>query len=118
MKTEHFALLTKVSRVLDKISNIILGIHFGLGFLLYSYSGKAGKLHLSYESDLLFVLFLILGPIQGVFLFGLSLVTLKAWAFLLYFLLAVFFGINAMLKVRLKMHSLEINPSKNEDSNY
>ena len=118
MKTEHFHLLTKVSRVFNAISNLILNIHFGLGFLLYSYSGKADKLHLGYESDLLFALFLVLGPIQALFLFALSAFVLNVWTFLLYFLLAAFCGVNAILNVRVKMHSHEINLSKDKDSNH
>ena len=118
MKTEHFNLLTKVSRVFNTISNLILNIHFGLGFLLYSYSDRAENMKLHYEGSLLFMLFLILGPIQAVAIFALSVLALNLWTFLLYFLLAAFLAVNAILNVRVKMHSYEINPSKDKDSNY
>ena len=112
MKTEHFAPLVKTSRILDWISNLIVMLHFGLAKVLFSYSDKAYKLHL------LFMLAIILGPIQIISFTVLLIFAIEAWYFLLLFLGLVLVTTNAIIKIALKASPHQINPSKNEDSNY
>lgn len=118
MKTEHFAPLVKTSRVLDWISNLIVMLHFGLAKVLFSYSDKAYKLHLFDESHLLFMLAIILGPIQIISFTVLLIFAIEAWYFLLLFLGLVLVTTNAIIKIALKASPHQINPSKDEDSNY
>ena len=118
MKTEHFNLLTKISKVLDRIVKLYAAFHFGLGMALHYYSNRALRLFLYDEAYALFSLSLILGGAQMIATIVLLIFAMKSWYFVLLFLSLVVGIIDTVIKIELKSCSNEIDSAKDKDSNY
>lgn len=118
MKTEHFALLTKVSKVLDWIVKLYVFFHIGSGMVLDYYSKRASKVFLYDEANELFSLSLILGGTQMIAAIMLLIFAMKLWYCVLLFVFLAIGILDAIIKIELESCSNEIDSAKDEDSNY